>query len=51
MGKPMQLVIIGLRSEVHMTEYYIVFIHFFSASLSMSHSEALLPTALILCRC
>jgi len=30
--------------------YYIIFIRFYSASLSMSHSEALLTTALILCR-
>ena len=30
--------------------YCIVFIHFYSASLSMSHSEALPTTALILCQ-
>jgi len=29
--------------------YCIVFIHFYIASLSMSHSEALPTTALILC--
>jgi len=32
------------------TPYCIVFIHFYSTPFSMSHSEALLTAAFILCR-
>src|SRR6218665_3602942 len=30
--------------------YWLAFIHFYTASLSMSHSEVLLATALIMCQ-